>query len=113
MRKVHIAIDVFSFAVSAQEKIEISTAPPPAMAPIIVLKEGGQAKITFNERKDEAVARTSFLPVYGYPPNGGIGISARFTSQGKKLQNLRKFSLVFRHRLKIELMLTTVQLKFF
>ena len=83
----------FSIAASAQEKIEISTAPPPPMISLPILKKVGRAKITFNERKNEAIARTSLLPVSGSLPNGGIAISARFTSQGKKITKPEKIIL--------------------
>jgi hypothetical protein len=74
----------FSAVVTAQEKIVISTDPPPAVARFPVLKVVGRAKVTYNSRKQESVAQTDFLHVFGTSLDG-IVLWAGFTSQGKKV----------------------------
>ncbi|MCY7374658.1 MAG: hypothetical protein LH472_01640 [Pyrinomonadaceae bacterium] len=85
-------IFAISTFVSAQEKIVISTNPPPAYVPLPVLKEVGQAKVTYNERKNEVVAQTTSLQVFGKFLDG-IRIQARFATQGKKVVKPEKITL--------------------
>ena len=81
-----------STVATAQEKIVISTNPPPAFVRLPVLREVGQAKVTFNERKNEAIAQTVFLRVFGESLDG-IGLVARFATQGKKVTKPEKIIL--------------------
>jgi hypothetical protein len=85
---------VTSTDVTAQEKIVISTNPPPVYVPLPVLKEIGQAKITYNERKNEVVAQTISLQVIGKFLDG-IRLQARFATEGKKVIKPEKILLVF------------------
>lgn len=63
--------------------------------PLPILKEVGRAKVTFDGYKNEAVARTPFLSVYGKRLLDGISISARFASQGKKVTKPESIILRF------------------
>ncbi|HLM60065.1 MAG TPA: hypothetical protein VK308_04625, partial [Pyrinomonadaceae bacterium] len=69
-----------------------STDPPAPLVRLPVLKESGQAKVTFNERKNEAISQTAFLRVFGKSLDG-IGLVARFTSPGKIVAKPEKIIL--------------------
>jgi len=66
--------------------------PPPPFVRLPVLREVGQAKVTFNERKNEVIAQTAFLRVFGKSLDG-IGLVARFATQGKKVTKPEKIIL--------------------
>jgi hypothetical protein len=81
-----------STVIAAQEKVVVSTNPPPPFVRLPVLREVGQAKVTFNERKNEVIAQTAYLRVFGKPLDG-IGLTARFATQGKKVTKPEKIIL--------------------
>ena len=68
----------------AQDRVEISTDPPPPMIKLPVVKEVGKAQAVYDERGDATIVQTRYLQVQGDWRNG-ILLRASFRSQGKNI----------------------------
>lgn len=68
-----------------QDKIEISTNPPPPAMSLPIIKQVGKAQAMYNERTDKAIAQTVPLRAAGDGRNG-ISLRAEFEVVGKKIQ---------------------------
>lgn len=79
---------------SAQEKVEISEAPPPAAQKLPIIKEVGKAKVLYNERTNKTIVETALLEVQGVWDNG-IRLRARFESTGKTIIKPSEITLLF------------------
>jgi hypothetical protein len=80
----------------AQDKVEISTdPPPPAMSNYLpVIKEAGKAKAFYNQKIDKTIVETPGSQVYGNFRNG-IRLAVRFESSGKKVTKPSSITLKF------------------
>lgn len=78
----------------AQEKVEISTNPPPVMVYLPIVKEVGKAQVVYNERTDKTIVQSPFLRVQGTWSNG-ILLRASFASPGKNVAKPSYVTLTF------------------
>src|SRR5436190_21151339 len=65
-----------------QEKIEISTDPPPAVARFPVVREVGSAKVSSWAAKNQLISESAFLGTK-LSEDERINVKARFVSEGK------------------------------
>ena len=79
---------------SSQDKVEISTNPPPPALSFPVVKELGKAKAMYNQRADKLITQTAPIPVWG-DRRRNIGLQAEFVSSGKKLVKPSSITLRF------------------
>ena len=84
---------VLASVAAAQEKIEISTDPPPADARFPVLREVGTAKVLRFERNDQVISEAPFIRFRGIGEES-LGVKARFTSAGKTVLKPSEIQLV-------------------
>jgi len=95
---IFLGLLVFSATAFAQSKpqdrIEISTNPPPPAMSLPVVKEVGKAKATYNERTDKTAAQTVPFQVVGEWSNG-VRLKAGFESTGKKITKPSVIKLTF------------------
>ena len=79
---------------ASQDKVEISTNPPPPAMSFPVVKELGKAKAMYNERADRLIVQTSPIQVSGDWQNG-VRLQAGFVSPGKKIAKPSTITLTF------------------
>ncbi|HKO96593.1 MAG TPA: hypothetical protein VJU86_06365 [Pyrinomonadaceae bacterium] len=85
---------MFSTLCVAQEKIEISTNPPPPMPQWPVIKEVGKAKALYNERGNKTIVQTGAIQVQGDWRNG-LRFRAGFEVSGKEVVKPSDVTLSF------------------
>jgi hypothetical protein len=78
----------------AQEKVEISTNPPPMMPRWPVVKEVGRAKVLYNERGNKTIVQTAQLQVHG-DRDSDIMFQAGFEVSGKEITKPSDVTLSF------------------
>jgi hypothetical protein len=88
-----IAVSVLAQSAS-QDKVEISTNPPPPAMPFPVVKELGKAKARYNERADKLIVQTSPIQVSGDSQND-VRLQAGFILSGKKITKPQTITLTF------------------
>lgn len=74
----------FAGATLAQDKVEISNDPPPPAVRFPMVREVGKAQVSYNEKKDETIARTKGDLVFVEGTNE-LRVAAEFVSAGKKV----------------------------
>ena len=90
-----LMIAVSALAQSAsQDKVEISTNPPPPAISLPVVKELGKAKAMYNERADKLIVQTSPIQVSGDSQND-VRLQAGFILSGKKITKPQTITLTF------------------
>lgn len=96
--RLFLALSVLMASVLAQgkpqDKVDISTNPPPPAMSFPVIKEVGSAKAMYNERTGRTIAQTALLQVTGDWSNG-IKLRVGFESVGKTVAKPSTVKLTF------------------
>jgi hypothetical protein len=79
---------------ASQDKVEISTDPPPPAMSFPVVKELGKAKAMYNERADKLIVQISPIQVSG-DWQDNVWLQAGFISSGKKITKPPAITLKF------------------
>jgi hypothetical protein len=77
-------LSVCAASAFGQEKIEISTGPPPAAARFPVLREVGSAKVSSWAAKNQLISESTFFGVK-LSEDESVRVKARFVTEGKSV----------------------------